>query len=322
MKLKEALNGFFLSLRAGGYSQSTIDLYRYVLGRLAEYLNDPEVNSIKLNDLNRYFVFLQDEYEPKRKSGDVRPLSGSTLQNHWKGIRAFYNWATDEFHLKRRPDERLHLPDHNPRVIMPLSQEEVKLLLQAAEFTRDANPDNRKTFRMRRRTADRDVALLLTLLDTGVRAGEAGRMLIQEYDLKTGEIIVTPFGNSRRKTKSRTVFLGKAGQRAMWRYLAERKDAEPDDPLFLSESGRPMNTNSIRCLLADLGVKAGVKNVHPHRIRHTFSLEYLKNGGDVFTLQRLLGHSTLQMVQHYLQLSTSDTKAAHRLASPADKWRL
>jgi hypothetical protein len=51
MKLKEALNGFFLSLRAGGYSQSTIDLYRYVLGRLAEYLNDPEVNSIKLTQV-------------------------------------------------------------------------------------------------------------------------------------------------------------------------------------------------------------------------------------------------------------------------------
>jgi integrase/recombinase XerD len=320
MKLSEALEGFLLSRRAGGFSLSTIALDRYVLHQVIAFLEDPEVKSITLKDLNRYFVYLQDDYVPKRKNGSEARLSGGTLQNHWKSIRAFFTWAVTDLRLKKRPDELLRLPDNNPKEIHPLNQVEVKALLKEAEITREANPGNRNSFRMRRRTADRDLALLLVLLDCGIRSGEAGRCLVEDYDPKSGELQIRPFGNSRRKTKSRTVYLGKAAQRALWRYLATRKDLQPDDPLFLSSTNRPMDSNSIRLLLVDLGDKAGIKNVHPHRFRHSFAIEFLRNGGDVFSLQRLLGHTSLEMVQRYLELSSADAQAAHRRASPADNW--
>ena len=322
MRISEATDGFLLSLRAAGYSKNTTDLYRYVLNCLSEYLHDPDVASITPKNLNEYFVYLQDEYVPDRKNGDTQKLSGGTLQNHWKGIRSFFNWGVEELRLKRRPDAKLKLPARNPKLIHPLTIDEVKALLKAAEYTREANPHDRQAFKMRRRTADRDIALIYLLLDTGVRAGEAGRFKISDYDPKTGELLITPYGNSMRKTKSRTVFIGKVGQRALWRYLATRKDADPNDPLFLSGSGRAMDANSIRLLLVDLGVKAGVKNVHPHRFRHTFAIEFLRNSGDVFTLKRLLGHSSLEMVQKYLELSTADAKSAHRKASPVNSWKL
>ena len=83
-----------------------------------------------------------------------------------------------------------------------------------------------------------------------------------------------------------------------------------------------MSKNSLRLLITGLGEKAGVKKCHPHRFRHTFAITYLRFGGDVFTLQALLGHSTLDMVRHYAVSAEIDIQQAHRRASPADNWRL
>ena len=71
-----------------------------------------------------------------------------------------------------------------------------------------------------------------------------------------------------------------------------------------------------------MGAKAGVQNCHPHRFRHTFAVNFLRNGGNAFELQMALGHMTLQMAQTYLALAQADLDAAHRKASPVENWRL
>lgn len=130
-------------------------------------------------------------------------------------------------------------------------------------------------------------------------------------------------GGGAKGGKGRVVFLGKTTRRTVWRYLAEREEGEdPDAPLFLSLANRPMNKDSLRLVVKALAKKAGVKKCYPHRFRHTFAITYLRSGGDVFTLQMLLGHSTLDMVKRYARLAESGLARVHRMASPADNWRL
>ena len=119
------------------------------------------------------------------------------------------------------------------------------------------------------------------------------------------------------------MYLGKSTRRVVWRYLVDRDDGDQADaPLFLGKFGRPLNKDALRLLLGRLGSKAQVTKCHPHRFRHTFAITYLRSGGDVFTLQALLGHGSLDMVQHYARIAEVDIEQAHKRASPADNWRL
>ena len=96
------------------------------------------------------------------------------------------------------------------------------------------------------------------------------------------------------------------------------------DHLFLTMAGRPMSVNRVEAIIEKCGRKAGIEGVRcsPHTFRHTFAISYLRNGADVFTLQRILGHSSLDMVRNYVNLAETDVKACHRRCSPADNMEL
>ena len=238
-------------------------------------------------------------------------------------LSSFFTWAASEFDLKS-PMVGVPSPKYERSPVIPLTRDEIETLLDACDLTRRVDIEDRRRFRKHRPTARRDRAIILALLDTGLRASELCALRIGDVDLKTGRVEVRhgPRGGAKGG-KGRTVFLGKTARRFVWRYLAEREDGEDlEAPLFASKWERPMNPTSLRQLIKRLADKAGVRNCYPHRFRHTFAITYLRAGGDVFTLQALLGHSTLDMVRYYARIGEVDLASAHRRASPADNWRL
>ena len=83
-----------------------------------------------------------------------------------------------------------------------------------------------------------------------------------------------------------------------------------------------MDRDRLLKALISIGKRAGVKGVNVHRFRHTFAINYLRNGGDSWSLQMMLGHSTMEMVKNYLALAQADLEKNHKMASPVDNWRL
>jgi integrase/recombinase XerD len=102
-------------------------------------------------------------------------------------------------------------------------------------------------------------------------------------------------------------------------------DLHDDDLIFVVGSKddlRPLTRQHLRKLVSRLGERAGVKKVHPHRFRHTFAINYLRNGGGEFTLCALLGHTDLEMTRRYARIAQLDTANRHRKAGPVDNWKL
>lgn len=128
-----------------------------------------------------------------------------------------------------------------------------------------------------------------------------------DIDLKTRRIRVWGKGNKERyiPISARTASL-------VFKTLVT---ADTEQPFGLTRT-------RLAHMLQEIGKRAGIPKVHPHRFRHTFAVYYLRNGGDVFSLQAILGHSSMEMVKRYVSLAQVDLDAAHRLASPVTSLRL
>lgn len=109
MNLDNAKIGWEKTWRASGKAKSTLILYSGFLGQLSGYLKNPEISDITLEKLEDYFIYLQEEYIPKRKFGVIKRLSGSSLANHWKAIRSIMKWCIERKFMLENDDPSLKL---------------------------------------------------------------------------------------------------------------------------------------------------------------------------------------------------------------------
>ena len=324
LKTAKAIEGFLQYKTAEGLSPRTIESYRRDLELWEQHTGEQEVSKVTTQQLRAYITYMLTEYTPRRITGNNdTKLSPKTVRNIWISLCAFFRWASDEFNIPN-PMKQVPAPRFTNKPIEPFTREEVEAMIKACDTCKEAQTDRRHKFSMQRSNGLRDRAIIMMLVDTGLRASELTGLRVGDVDSKTGKVTVRHGSEGHAKgSKGRFVYLGKAARRTLWRYLASREDGEdPDAPLFVGRFGYPMSRDSLRQLIGALGEKAGVKNAHPHRFRHTFATSYLRAGGDLFTLQRLLGHSSLEMVQIYAKVAEIDAERVHQKASPADNWHL
>lgn len=166
----------------------------------------------------------------------------------------------------------------------------------------------------------RDTAIVIMMLGTGLRLAELTNLKMENTHIE--ECYVKLMGKG---SKERIVPIGRVAQKVLLRYVFHFR-TEPlysnEDNLFLTLEGRPLSSNAIRLILSRLGKKSGVKRFHAHLCRHTFATNYLINGGDVFSLQQILGHTSLEMVKRYVTLASAQVRVQHRKFSPMDRMNL
>lgn len=329
VSLFEVFDGFVLSKRASGKSPNTLISYKNTRKKLQLYFQDrdPVFADLKRADWVAFLAWLQDDYVSS--SGGVAPreptpLSPKSVYNLYTDLSALYTWATSPgiALVSEHVIHTIECPEFEPPDIQAYTQQEVEAMLKACDHTTTWKTRETQT---KRPTAQRDRAAIMLLTSTGIRAEELCNIKLKDVDLTRRSILVAGKGRGRDK-KQRTVFFGKRTAQALWLYTTNRlSDKDPEARLFTvgpTDDPRPLRKDILRRILIRIGDRAGVKNVTTHRFRHTFAINYIRNGGDPFTLQAQLGHTSLEIVRRYTRIAETDCENAHITADPVDNWRL
>jgi integrase/recombinase XerD len=222
--LSKAIVGFINYKTAEGLSQRTIESYDCLLKKWLEYIGDRELGNISAQEIIAYISWLRNEYTPHRYGGKTHPLSPKTLRNVWVTLSSFYSWAAQELGVAQIMKD-VPAPRVKKNPVDPFTQEEVKRMLKACKYSRKVQPGNRKSFVMRLPNTHRDQAIILMLLDTGLRAMELCKLQIGNVDLKTGRVDVKHgVMGGAKGGKGRIVYVGKVTRQALWRYQVEREE--------------------------------------------------------------------------------------------------
>ncbi len=229
-------------------------------------------------------------------------LSPTTINHRVRSLKQFYQYLTAETIVSSNPAERLERKKAHSTIVETFSEEQLRAIL--------AGPDKSQFVGLR------DYTIMLLLLDTGVRLSELVGIKLVDLKLPDNEVIIT----EGKGGKPRRVFLSPKTKETLKKYLRVRGDISGNLYLFVSVEDLPMKRRNVQERLTIYGKKAKIEGVRvsPHTFRHTFAKLYIVRGGDPFSLQALLGHSTLDMVRHYVNLWGSDLQKMHRQFSPVD----
>ncbi|WP_170308092.1 tyrosine-type recombinase/integrase [Paenibacillus dakarensis] len=187
------------------------------------------------------------------------------------------------------------------RIIETFSNAQIKVLLDTP---------NRSSF-----TGYRDYVIMLTLLDTGVRISELAG--IKTHDIDWQARVICVYGKGR---KERLVPFSRSLEKQLRLYL-EIRGVLDHDHVFVNIDNDPFQVRGIQQAIKLYGEAARIKGVRvsPHTFRHTFAKMYIMNGGDSFSLQKILGHTSLEIVRMYVNLFGTDVAAQHAKFSPLER---
>ena len=277
-------------IRTRRLSPRTLEQYAYMIGRFVDFLQNKNVDyveNVTASHIRSWLLSMEGE-----------GLKPATVNTGAKCVKAWLNFLVREGVLDASPMRTVPMPKlARPRPVA-FTPDEINDILATANTLRDR-------------------AIILFLLDTGLRRAELAALDVGDVDLGRGVVYV----REGKGGKDRMAFLGIRSRRALRRYLSERGNPPPDAPLWTSHtSGERLKVSGVRMLFRHLRERTGIPHLAPHTFRRTCAMWCLKSGMDVYTVAAILGHSDITTLKHYIRFLEDDLRDAHRRHGPVDGY--
>ncbi|MCM3705836.1 MULTISPECIES: tyrosine-type recombinase/integrase [Cytobacillus] len=306
--IEEALEIFVRAKEAEGVRPGTINNYRSVIRYLSEWLpaDIVYVNDINADTIRNYINYLRTERTPyaedTQRKRTYKKLSVNTINIRIRTLRTMFRFLFNEGIIAFNPMENItQVRDDERQEVPGLTDEEVDRILNSYDDKQFAQW--------------RDKTLILLLLDTGLRIGEALSLTTEQIDFRQLTLYVP--SQIAKNRKQREIPLSREVAKRLRQLADETEQYFGDDSqLFMNAFGDDFTDDAFRRRLNRLKRKINIDRLHPHMFRHTFARNYILNGGDLFTLQRILDHAEIQTTRKYVQMDSEHIRQQHNKFSP------
>lgn len=277
-KSNEKLLELFISAkRIEGCSEKSLKYYKIVIENMFTSLKTA-IRDLTTSDLRTYLA----HYQQARKSSKV------TIDNMRRIFSSFFGWLEDEDYILKSPVRRIHKIKTDKTIKETFSDEGLELLRDACDEIRD-------------------LAMIDLLASTGMRVGELVRLNREDINFYERECLVFGKGNSER-----IVYFDARTKIHLINYLDSRQDDNPALFVSLSSPHDRLLIGGVETRLRQIGEKADLNKVHPHKFRRTLATRAIDKGMPIEQVQHLLGHVKIDTTMHYAMVNQANVKNSHR----------
>jgi len=314
--VRSCIDEYILDHRSQNHSPKTIEWHTLSLGKLADYLEKQGITSIE--EIEKVHLLGWLSALGKEPGARGKMLAARSVNCYARSMRAFCNWLEAEGYVQITPSNHVRMPRVGKPLIRIIEFDEFERMLNACTPPHEVGPTTD-------RNAARNRAILWLLWDTGIRLAELCDLRLANFDRAKGVIIVHGKGD-----KERRIALGRNALRTLLLYIDRYRPGRDEliemgnaneDHVFLSESDFPLTRRGIDMLFQRIRRRSALpkdKRISPHIFRHTFAVRYLMLGGDIYTLQELLGHEDIATIKNYMHLNDTLVQEQKRKFSPGD----
>ncbi len=314
-------NEFMLYCRSTQLREKTMLSYEQALRLFEKWCQEEQgistVDKVNENVIRRYIFDLQERGKytfyandkqkainyPERRRDFRKPVSTATINNYIRNLRVFFNYLERNYIIRKNPMKRVRQLRANRQPKVYLSDDELRRLL--ARFDRSYFSEHR------------DYMMVLLMLDTGMRLGECSTLLVSDLELSRKRINLR--SEETKGRAERTVFFSPKTEKALRRWLQYKDRYVESDYLFpVKEHGGSIGVGNFESNFRKYIERAGLNpDYTPHCLRNNFAKRCLMNGMDIYTLSKLLGHSSVTVTeQAYLDINDDDMSKRYQHYSP------
>ena len=274
---EEILNSYLNAKRIEGCSNKTLKYYKNTINKVLSSINKC-IKLISTEDVRNYISNYQNESN----------ASNVTIDNVRRILSSFFTWLEDEDYIFKSPIKRIHKVKCEQTVKDIINDEQLVKLKDACSNSRD-------------------LAIIEILSSTGIRVGELVGLNRTDINFNERSCIVLGKGN-----KQREVYFDARTKIHLNEYLNSRTDK--CDALFVSnnEPNNRLTISGIEYIVKNIGIKCGIKKVHPHKFRRTLATFAIDKGMPIEQVQKLLGHVKIDTTLHYAIVNQNNIKISHR----------